>query len=117
MRTPNKTVVIEHEDWSAENVSRSCVVITPIQKYAQELIEGNHPQREEALRSELPVDEQANINHLVKHRNVEKPPGKLENEQDKKTEATENYKGNNNEKDEPERESFTIHKIVSHRVN
>lgn len=64
--TPDKTVVLERDDLLTENVSRSRVTLAPSPKSAKELVEDKRPQTDEELGTELPTNEQSNINQLAK---------------------------------------------------
>lgn len=61
-----KTVVIEQEYRSTKNESRSCVPFAQVRKSAREVIEGTSRKADEELGIDVPTDEQAKINELVK---------------------------------------------------
>lgn len=64
--TPNKTVLIERDERSTENVSQSRPTLASASKTAEELVEDTRPKVDEELGTELPTNEQSNINQLVK---------------------------------------------------
>lgn len=69
VETAIKAVVIERDERSQENVSRSSVTLTPmIPRSAEELLEETCLQTEDDLGTELPVSEDSNMNQLITSR-------------------------------------------------